>query len=236
MPDSKPLIRLEKRLADARRLVEIHEEATGPDPGRRHNYDVLNRSAVVLAVAAWESFIEDLAAANARFLARRLFNANAMPDHVRDGMLFWMHAEHKLHTLNRTSKDALWRLTDDKWRTEYVRFAVSKLKRFNTPNHDNVRRLFSEIFGIEDVARSWGYRRWPHEIYVRKLNELLRLRHEIAHGTIGDEAVRKTRARDGINLVSALSSRTDGALVTHRRSLRLRRFGIRIDRIPSLGA
>ena len=231
---STPLSRLEARMIDAERLVEIHEECTGAGSGRRRGYDALNRSAVVLAVAAWEGFVEDVAASNARLIAGRLRSAQDLPENVRDGLLFWMHNEYKLATLNRGSKDALWRLTDDRWRTEYMRFAIARLKRFHTPNHDNVRKLFAELFGIADVSAAWGYRRWPHTVYAAKLNQLLSLRHEIAHGSIGEEAVRKSRARNSIQLVTALATRTQGAVLNHRRSLDLKKTRFRIRHLPRL--
>src|SRR4051812_72765 len=55
---------LEQLLANMRetqRLMEIHTEVAGGGPGRKHDVEVLNKSAIVLSVACWEAFVEDLA-------------------------------------------------------------------------------------------------------------------------------------------------------------------------------
>ena len=48
-------------LEEVWRLLEIHEGLSGSGPGRRHNLEILNRSALVLLVACLEAFLEDLA-------------------------------------------------------------------------------------------------------------------------------------------------------------------------------
>src|SRR5690348_3174204 len=53
--------RLFANLSEVRRLVQIHAHLTGPKPGRRHDVDILNKSGIVLAVACWEAYVEDLA-------------------------------------------------------------------------------------------------------------------------------------------------------------------------------
>src|SRR6202043_2002826 len=43
-------------------LLEIHDQATGGKAGRpKPELEVLKRSALILAVTAWESFVEDTA-------------------------------------------------------------------------------------------------------------------------------------------------------------------------------
>ena len=42
------------------RIIEIHGEISGSGPGYKHNVQVLNKSAIVLLLACWEAYIEDL--------------------------------------------------------------------------------------------------------------------------------------------------------------------------------
>ena len=58
-----PLKQFLQNLAEVERLLEIHSQVAGAGRGRKHNVEVLNKSAIVLLVACWEAFIEDLAAA-----------------------------------------------------------------------------------------------------------------------------------------------------------------------------
>lgn len=48
-------------LADVDQLIDVHEDQTGTERGRRWNVDAINRSGIVLTIAGWESFIEALA-------------------------------------------------------------------------------------------------------------------------------------------------------------------------------
>ena len=83
--------RLESRLKDARGLIGFHSDLTGDERGRRYEVDALNRGAVVLAVAAWDAFVEDLARDNSLTLARRLRSPASLPSEVRKSLLVWLH-------------------------------------------------------------------------------------------------------------------------------------------------
>src|ERR1700692_2663858 len=47
---------------EVNRLLEIHSQITTPGPGHKHAVQVLHKSAIVLLIACWEAFVEDLAA------------------------------------------------------------------------------------------------------------------------------------------------------------------------------
>jgi len=107
---SAALKRLGARLSDAARLLEIHAECTGEDRGRRHGYDALNRSAVILAVAAWEGYVEDRLEGAAAVISRRLKKADDLPANVRDAMLAAMHDEKGWAKLNPATMQGIWSL------------------------------------------------------------------------------------------------------------------------------
>ncbi len=48
-------------LADVIRLIQIHRDLSGSERGRRVGVECLNKSAIVLILASWEAFVEDLA-------------------------------------------------------------------------------------------------------------------------------------------------------------------------------
>jgi len=60
--------------------------------------------------------------------------------------------------------------------------ARSAIGRFNNPNADNVRALFRDVIGLADVTSEWYWRNCASQRSIAYLNDMLRHRHEIAHG------------------------------------------------------
>ena len=54
--------------------------------------------------------------------------------------------------------------------------------RFNTPNTDQVRTLFSDAIGMQDVQANWSWRGCTPAQARARLHEVMELRHQIAHG------------------------------------------------------
>lgn len=52
---------LQDNMSAVERLAKIHEEIAEPTVGRKAGVEVLNKSAIVLLVACWESYVEELA-------------------------------------------------------------------------------------------------------------------------------------------------------------------------------
>lgn len=206
---------LRTRIEDAQRLITIHEESTGIAPGRRYDYDALNRSAVMLSVAAWEGFVEDLLKYAVRQMATKLETADDLPKSVREVMLVKIHSDHDWKTPNTAVKSAMWSLAGSGWRSTYIGYATSRIRGLNTPNAENVQKLFATVVGLKDFAADWGARRWDRATYVSKLDAALTLRHRIAHGTIGKETVGKTRARNAVNLVLRVAKWTTHTVTSH---------------------
>src|SRR6185295_1786413 len=90
------------------RLVTIHETMSGKKPGRRHDVEILNKSAVVLLVACWEAFVEDMATNAFGHLLDKATSPTLIPNKVLAG------ASRDL----RQSQDetALWTLAGDGWK------------------------------------------------------------------------------------------------------------------------
>src|SRR5690349_9243539 len=58
------LLNFRRNLLQVSRLMQIHARLTGTARGRRRNVDALNAAGIVLAVACWEAFVEDVAGAS----------------------------------------------------------------------------------------------------------------------------------------------------------------------------
>ncbi len=60
MPSNAFAAHLRQLLQDAEQLDDIHTRLSTGAPGRQYGLDSLNRSAVVISVSAWESYVEEL--------------------------------------------------------------------------------------------------------------------------------------------------------------------------------
>jgi hypothetical protein len=216
---STALQRLSTRLGDAKRLIEIHGECTGNQRGRRHGYDALNRSAVILTVAAWEGYCEDLGTLIAVHITRRLRAAHDLPQNVRETMIAHMYEKHGWSKLNADTKTSIWGLTGQGWRQEYVAYARSRIDALNTPNCEKVRKLFSSIGGMPDFTATWGTKRWDADHYRQLLDATLQVRHRIAHGKMDNLTIGKGMARESAVLIERLAGWTDKAVLSHLRRL-----------------
>ena len=65
--------------SEVERLVEIHAKVAGKGRGRRIGVEVLNKSAIVLLVACWESFIEDVASSAFNIILDKAKTPEAFP-------------------------------------------------------------------------------------------------------------------------------------------------------------
>lgn len=217
--------RLNTRLDDARQLVEIHTVLTGDGRGRRYDVDALNRGAVILSIAAWEAFIEDLALINSQYLSVALRSAEQLPDNVKQAFLSWLHGTVEFKNPTPAARDVMWSLTGGGWRRKFREFAKDRVEALHAPSPQNVRKLFRAVLDIDDITESWEYRQWGADVYRDKLDQTLLLRHRIAHGAIGTETVGKIRARAAISLVASLSQRSSDAVKRN-----FERFDLKIRR------
>lgn len=144
-------------LADVEELLEAHRRLRTRQRGRQWRLGALNRAAVVVAVSAWESYVEEIV---------RLVVAYARPAHP---------------------PRASWH----SWET----FTANALKRFNTPDVGNTRKLIRDCLGIHDLTRDWYWRNCPVHRSRARLEEAIQIRHHVAHGVNPRPIVHNTYAR-----------------------------------------
>lgn len=213
MPNSSALSALSIRLEDAEQLLSIHEDQTGTSRGRRWGVNALNRSSVMLAVAAWEGFIEDLLRESSNLISVNTQNAMQVPDVVKYQVIQKLYDSGKMETNTVNARNRIWEFSDNGWRQVYRGFCEGKISSLNTPNVKNVNSIFNGLIGINEISKAWRHNaRLTAEVYETKLDELLDLRHKVAHGALGNQQVQKHEARDGISLLRRLGERTDGAV------------------------
>lgn len=207
-PRPTHLDNLSANLAEATRLVEIHTELTGEGRGRRHNVAILNKSGIVLVVACWEAYIEDLATNGFTWLLANAATPTAFPTKV----LTLASKEH------REAADArrVWELAGDGWRTALERHRAVVLDRYvgklNTPRPAQVDSLFGDLIGLAMVSSSWRWGGVPNEKIKDSLEELVTRRGEIAHRVKTSRAVLKREVKSATELVERLAIRTSNTV------------------------
>lgn len=203
MPATEPIHfeNLRANLAEVRRLVEIHAELTGTERGRRHNVAILNKSGIVLVVACWEAFVEDLATHSFSWLLAQARSPDAFPKKV----LALASKEY------REAADArrVWELAGEGWRTALERHKADVLKRhvgkLNTPRAAQVDALFGDLVGLGLVSTSWVWGGVSNAKVKLSLDDLVTLRGEIAHRAKTSRPVLKKEVRVATELVERLA-------------------------------
>jgi hypothetical protein len=144
-------------MASVDQLIAIHARIQS-GRGRRHRQEAIHRAGVVLTVAAWQAYVEKIAL---EALAK---------------------IEAKIQVDDDGSPTPPWARASFKFRKPAVTKSVGDL---NTPNSQNVVRLFDWSFGF-DPRRYWVWdsprRQWDSAKFCNRTDEWLRIRHSIAHG------------------------------------------------------
>jgi len=187
------------------RLTEIHSEIGGEGPGRRHDVEVLNRSAIVLLVACWEAYVEDLATSAFEHLITETKEPSALPSKIRSLISADLKA--------KNDPCAIWELAGKGWKKVVRRYRDGVLDRYvgrlNTPRPKQVDSLFENMIALKGMSKQWKWKGCSNHRVLQRLEDLITLRGEIAHRVMAGTAVRKRdvdSARDLIGHLSASAS------------------------------
>lgn len=181
---------------------------SGKKPGYKHNVAVLNKSAIVLLVACWECFIEDLAESAFSILLRRAIKHDIFSAKVL------IEASKPL----KESKDdrEVWQLAGDGWRGVLKNHKATLFARYtgklNTPRPEQVDVLYESLLGIKSVSSNWHWKGISAQDTVTKLNELIDLRGTIAHRVATSRRVHKRDVLDYIDFVNRIAIETSNSV------------------------
>lgn len=189
-------------LTEVSRLTEIHTELTGDARGRRRDVDILNKSGIVLAVACWESFVEDLATHCFDCLLEEASSPDVFPPRVL------ALAGQPL----RLDKDErrIWTLAGKGWhdvlRAHRTKTLDEFLGSFHTPRPAKVDALFESLVGLRAMSTHWKWRKNSNQAVLTRLEKLIDLRGRIAHRVTVDRYVTKDEVFDATDLVSRMAA------------------------------
>lgn len=196
-----------ENIADVDRLLTIHMELGGAGPGRKRNVEVLNKSAIVLLVACWEAFVEDLASLALDFMIDNAKDHTVFPKSVLD------------RVASKNSGPNSWALAGDGWkkalRDNYTEILAKTAGVLNTPRAHQVDDLFCKSTGLQSVSACWYWKGRPKGKAVIALDELVLLRGSIAHRVTHSESVYKKDVVAASHLVNHLAAKTSNAVRAH---------------------
>jgi hypothetical protein len=193
---------------EVKRLVNIHIKVAGTTRGRKNEVQVLHKSAVVLLVACWESYIESVVSDAFDFMLENSPSHEVFPTSVLVKSIKEL----------RVDKDErkIWTIADQGWRDVLIKYKDQNLKKeidyFHVPRPANIDDLFERIIGLEKLSRNWTWRGQTNIETITTLNSLIDLRGSIAHKIKVDEAIQKQDVIYYLNFINNLTVSTNNTV------------------------
>lgn len=199
-----------KNIEEVDRLTEIHTEIGGPGPGRRHNIEVLNKSAIVLLVACWEAYVEDLAQIAFHYMIR-----HTSPEHIPKKVQSLVATELKSHK----DDSKIWDLAGSGWKDALNIYGSTILDRYvgrlNTPRPEQVDHLFECLVGLRSVSTKWKWRGASNMGVLTRLDDLITQRGEVAHRVFTKVSIRKKDVDAARDLIGRIAVNTSNQVANH---------------------
>lgn len=196
-------------IADVIRLLQIHRDLSGSERGRRVGMECLNKSAIVLILASWEAFVEDLAENAFDCMLENAAAHSTFPRHVLD--LAWSGFK-KTNTNDAFMNISVgWQNVLKSHRSAILEKYIVR-SSFNTPSAANCNSLFTELIGLAPFTGCWTWKITRANVTPQnaeaELASLIDLRGEIAHRAAPANAVRKAVVVKYAKLVTRLAVRS----------------------------
>jgi len=91
----------------------------------------------------------------------------------------------------------------------------SQIGRFNNPNTQHTKELIRDATGLSDITSCWIWQHTMPADAARRLDEAIRFRHEVAHGTAPRPTIHNVYAAQLPELFRKLGLKTDLAISNH---------------------
>ncbi len=196
--------RFEEMIAWVDQLIQIHARLRN-GAGRRHKQEALYRAGVVLSIAAWETYVEELLRVCYGVIEA---DSNAIGGGGLTPIPNWARHAFSLKKID----------------------LGNNLKQFNTPNPNNVAKLMKQWLSFDPTSSwSWTWRRgaWSAGQVSTRLDNWLSIRHGVAHGgglptnlnwlhdPRGRARLTLQHLKDCREIVQHVVDRTDAAAASH---------------------
>lgn len=207
MPIHNPPAHLREFLGnmhEVNQLLGIHGNVVGQGPGRKRNVEVLNKSAIVLLVACWEAYVEDLAKTSLEFMIDKAPDHKVFPNNVLE------------RVCSKNSGINAWNLAGTGWKTalrnNLSEVLAKTVGNLNTPKTAQVNELFLKSVGHSKLSSCWSWRGRSEKDTSEALDSLVTLRNTIAHRVKHTKSVRKKHVVEAIDLVSRLAAKSNNEM------------------------
>ena len=207
----------EDYLENSKQVVELLTLHAEKNAGKKshHAHEILTKSCVVLFIACWEAYIEDIAEKAVEFLASKTTSPKALPNEL----LKFVSKELK----NNKNELKVWELAGEGWKdvlkSNYIAMLSKHLGPFNTPRADNIDKLYQVVLGIENLSSCWFWKGMSNQHAKNMLNDAITLRGSIAHRVQASKKVTRALAdRYGTHLLF-LAIKTSNKVRKHIHSI-----------------
>jgi hypothetical protein len=192
---------------DIEQLIADYKEPPRGSFRRTLESGVAKRASIILLITAWETFIED----TLRDAFKSTLDAAKQPKDMQSAFNVvarsWIEAKHQQPT-------ALEEWTGDGWRSLVERRFKDDLTALNTPNSENIRKLYKRYLR-RDITASWKWQGKASKAACDDLDKLIVLRGELVHRSkkfLQEDRLSINHVRKQLDLVNRLVRCTTRAL------------------------
>lgn len=162
--------------------------------------EVLYKSCIVLLVACWESFVEDLVTHALEHMVENCESPKNFPATVLDSVS------------SAYNGPKMWVIAGEGWRQvlkDNLKAYLGKTTGiFNTPRAEQVDALFKKIIGLDSLSHNWHWDGKDYKAVCKELDDLITLRGSIAHRVKSDVTVTMEHVSSAEALVLYLAVRS----------------------------
>jgi len=183
-------------------LLEISSRQT-----KKSDSEVIQFSAVVFLIAIWQDYLT--------YLVKDSFEtmigfAND-PHHIPMRVLTLASKE------IRENKDEslVWRLSGAGWKEVLSEYFQKNIGSFKTPNHDKIDTLFERTLGKKKLSENWKWNGMTSVKAIKMLDEILIIRHELAHKGRTKHTINKMNLEKYIHFIHRLVVCTNNSVAAY---------------------
>jgi len=198
----KSLINLRSNIEDIRSLIKLSSSIDDHD-----NQRAIYRSVVVLLVASWEQFVEQLADRSIEVMTARMRDPSTLPNKVKESIA--LHSIPTSRSNQKVYSDSVWGFAHKGWKEAYIEYCNKLTSELHNASTSNVKDLYWRVLGIRDLMRNWTYISLSNRDCVEKLDQIIEIRHDIAHGANKKtEYLTEENIEDFVNFITGISKQT----------------------------
>src|SRR3989304_10589246 len=196
-PANKHVIALIDNVREVDRLKKLRAPLRATASSGSKDIEVLHKSCIVLLVACWEAYVEDLVSAALKHLMTTCKDHTAIPPYVLD----------RIASSHTGAK--VWELAGEGWKNaqkDNLKGVLAKTTgALNTPKTAQVDELFHKSIGLSKLSShcSWGGR--TADQASKSLDDLVSLRGSIAHRVVASQKVEPADVKNARDLVYHLA-------------------------------